>query len=57
MHAEYTPEEVRTLLAEDLPLEYASATDADAYSRPQTYWRASRSSFASSTPPPAATNC
>jgi hypothetical protein len=29
MHAEYTPEEVRTLLAEDLPLEYASATDAD----------------------------
>ena len=28
MHAEYTPEEVRTLLAEDLPLEYSSATDA-----------------------------
>ena len=29
MHTEYTPEEVRTLLAEDLPLEYTSATDAD----------------------------
>src|SRR5215207_1213904 len=28
MHTEYTPEEVRTLLAEDLPLEYAAATDA-----------------------------
>ena len=30
MHAEYTPEEVRKLLAEDLPLEYASATDEEA---------------------------
>jgi hypothetical protein len=29
MHTEYTPEEVRTLLAEDLPLQYGSATDAD----------------------------
>ena len=29
MHIEYTPEEVRRLLAEDLPLEYRSATDAD----------------------------
>jgi len=29
MHPEYTPEEVRTLLAEHETLEYASATDAD----------------------------
>ena len=29
MHLEYTPEEVRALLAEHEALEYASATDAD----------------------------